>query len=104
MEKSIEEIDEYITNKCLINCKIGSGDLNIEEIDEYITNKYLINCKIGAGDSSIVYSIIKKTTNETFVLKMLSKDEINKREKINRIMMEKEILEKIHHPLIISNH
>jgi protein-serine/threonine kinase len=83
MEKSIEEI---------------------EDINSYITNKYLINSKIGAGDLSIVYNITEKATNEIYILKILSKEEINKKDKINRVMMEKEILEKIHHPLIISNH
>jgi len=86
MEKSIEEIED------------------INNINEYIINKYFINNKIGAGDLSIVYNITEKTTNQKYILKILSKEEINKRDKINRVMMEKEILEKIHHPLIISNH
>ena len=41
---------------------------SIEEIDEYITNKYLINSKIGAGDLSIVYDITEKTKNERYIL------------------------------------
>ena len=37
-------------------------------------------------------------------MKLINKENISKRDKINRIMMEKDILSNIHHPLIISNY
>jgi protein-serine/threonine kinase len=76
----------------------------IDNLDTYIKEKYIIISKIGKGDISNVYKIKEIKTETIFVLKIISKEDIYKKDKMNRIMMEKEILTNIHHPLIISNY
>ncbi len=76
----------------------------IDNLDIYIKEKYIIISKIGKGDISNVYKVREIKTDKVFVMKIISKEEISKRDKLNRIMMEKEILTNIHHPLIISNY
>lgn len=78
---------------------------NIEDkLDKYIKEKYAIIIKINIGSNSNVYKIKEIKTEIILVMKLINKEDICKKDKINRIMMEKEILSNIHHPLIISNY
>ena len=56
---------------------------------------------IGKGDVGRVYLVARKTTGKLYAMKILSKEEMIKRNKVRRAMTEREILVTAHHPFIV---
>ncbi|KAI9250265.1 kinase-like domain-containing protein [Sporodiniella umbellata] len=56
---------------------------------------------LGKGDTGRVYLVKHKTTDKLYALKVLSKEEMLKRNKIKRALAEQAILSKANHPFII---
>jgi protein-serine/threonine kinase len=78
---------------------------NIDDIfDKYIKEKYVIITKINTGSNSNIYKIKEIKTEIILIMKLINKEDVYKKDKVNRIMMEKEILLNVRHPLIISNY
>ncbi|CAI5758117.1 unnamed protein product [Candida verbasci] len=57
---------------------------------------------LGKGDVGKVYLVKEKSTQELFALKILNKKEMIKRQKINRVVVEQEILATSNHPFIVT--
>ena len=56
---------------------------------------------VGKGDVGRVYLVARKTTGKLYAMKILSKEEMIKRNKVRRAMTEREILVTAHHPFIV---
>jgi len=56
---------------------------------------------IGKGDVGRVYLVARKTTGKLYAMKILSKEEMIKRNKVRRVMTEREILVTAQHPFIV---
>lgn len=56
---------------------------------------------IGKGDVGRVYLVARKTTGKLYAMKILSKDEMIRRNKVRRAMTEREILVTAQHPFIV---
>ncbi|KAJ3007833.1 hypothetical protein HKX48_008911, partial [Thoreauomyces humboldtii] len=57
---------------------------------------------IGQGDVGKVYLVKKKNTGQLYAMKVLSKAEMIKRNKIKRVLAEQEILATSNHPFIVT--
>ncbi|RKP12206.1 kinase-like domain-containing protein, partial [Piptocephalis cylindrospora] len=57
---------------------------------------------LGKGDVGRVYLVRRKDTDRLYALKVLSKREVLKRNKIKRALAEQEILSKSNHPFIVT--
>lgn len=57
---------------------------------------------LGQGDVGKVFLVREKKTNRVYALKVLSKDEMIKRNKIKRVLTEQEILATSNHPFIVT--
>ncbi|CAI4726083.1 AGK_G0047700.mRNA.1.CDS.1 [Saccharomyces cerevisiae] len=57
---------------------------------------------LGQGDVGKVFLVREKKTNKVYALKVLSKDEMIKRNKIKRVLTEQEILATSNHPFIVT--
>lgn len=57
---------------------------------------------LGKGDVGKVYLVREKRTEKLFAMKVLSKKEMIKRNKIKRVMAEQEILSTSNHPFIVT--
>ncbi|KAJ3149628.1 hypothetical protein HDU89_003681 [Geranomyces variabilis] len=57
---------------------------------------------IGQGDVGKVYLVEKKNTGQLYAMKVLSKHEMIKRNKIKRVLAEQEILATSNHPFIVT--
>ncbi|PWN27603.1 Pkinase-domain-containing protein [Jaminaea rosea] len=57
---------------------------------------------LGKGDVGKVYLVREKKTEKLFAMKVLSKKEMIKRNKIKRVMAEQEILSTSNHPFIVT--
>lgn len=58
--------------------------------------------KLGQGDVGKVYLVREKKTNRLYAMKIISKDEMVKRKKIERVLAELEILATSNHPFIVK--
>lgn len=56
---------------------------------------------IGKGDVGRVYLVARKTTGKVYAMKILSKEEMIKRNKVRRVLTEREILVLAQHPFIV---
>lgn len=56
---------------------------------------------IGKGDVGRVYLVARKTTGKLYAMKILSKEEMIKRNKVRRVLTEREILVTAQHPFIV---
>ena len=59
---------------------------------------------LGKGDVGKVYLVREKTTSRLYAMKVLSKSEMIKRNKIKRVLAEQEILATSNHPFIVTLH
>ncbi len=59
---------------------------------------------LGKGDVGTVYLAKQKDTGELFAMKILDKMTMFKRDKIKRVLTERDILASVHHPFIVSLH
>ncbi|EIW70149.1 hypothetical protein TREMEDRAFT_43766 [Tremella mesenterica DSM 1558] len=59
---------------------------------------------LGKGDVGKVYLVREKKTEKLYAMKVLSKDEVVKRNKIKRALAEQEILATANHPFIVTMH
>ncbi|CAI4050527.1 hypothetical protein SKDZ_14G3680 [Saccharomyces kudriavzevii ZP591] len=57
---------------------------------------------LGQGDVGKVFLVREKKTNRVYALKVLSKEEMIKRNKIKRVLTEQEILATSNHPFIVT--
>ncbi|WBW71748.1 serine/threonine protein kinase Ppk22 [Schizosaccharomyces osmophilus] len=57
---------------------------------------------LGQGDVGKVYLVKQKSNNRLFAMKILSKAEMIKRRKVQRVLAEQEILTKSNHPFIVT--
>jgi len=57
---------------------------------------------IGKGGFSKVFEVRKKDTGKIYAMKTLSKHKIRKDNKVENILNEREILERVTHPFIIQ--
>ena len=70
-----------------------------ESLDFYIIEKV-----IGKGGFSKVMQVRHKITGEMFAMKILRKDKIKMDNKVEQIITERRILEKVNNPFIIKMH
>mmetsp|Transcript_37756 Transcript_37756/g.51251 ORF Transcript_37756/g.51251 Transcript_37756/m.51251 type:complete len:100 (+) Transcript_37756:111-410(+) len=78
---------------------------NIDLIDpsKKISKDDFVNLKvIGKGSFGIVYMVKKKGTNQIFAMKVLKKELVAKRNLIMKTQAEREILQQIESPFIVS--
>ncbi|KAI9149843.1 serine/threonine protein kinase, AGC [Blastocladiella emersonii ATCC 22665] len=57
---------------------------------------------LGKGDVGKVYLVRRKGTNKLYAMKVLSKSEMLKRKKVNRVLTEHEILCSSNHPFLVT--
>lgn len=57
---------------------------------------------LGKGDVGRVYLVKQKGTDKTMAMKVLSKKEMLRRNKVKRVLAEQEILSSANHPFIVS--
>ncbi len=65
---------------------------------------YIIEKVIGKGGFSKVMQVRHKITGQIFAMKVLRKDKIKLDNKVDQIMTERRILEKINDPFMIKMH
>ncbi len=65
---------------------------------------YIIEKVIGKGGFSKVMQVRNKLTGLMYAMKVLRKDKIKLDNKVEQIMIERRILEKVNHPFIIKMH
>ncbi|XJO70614.1 hypothetical protein BDV3_000266 [Batrachochytrium dendrobatidis] len=73
--------------------------LSAAEVSPHDFNKIRL---IGKGDVGRVYLVQKKDDNSLYAMKVLSKKEMIKRQKIRRVLAEQEILATANHPFIVT--
>lgn len=59
---------------------------------------------LGKGDVGKVYLVQEKTTGALYAMKVLAKEEMIKRNKVKRVLTEREILATADHPFIVTLH
>jgi Protein kinase domain len=59
---------------------------------------------LGRGDVGRVYLVRKKESSRLLAMKVLSKQDMIKRKKVDRVLMEQRILMKMNHPFLVTLH
>lgn len=78
------------------------GQLKPHELDTL--DSYIIEKCIGKGGFSKVFQVRKKLSGQMYAMKILRKDKIKLDNKVEQIMTERRILERVNHPFIIKMH
>ena len=76
--------------------RVGKGSISKRDFEEIRL--------IGRGNVGKVYLVRLKGTDELYAMKVLSKEEMIKKNKVKRVMTEREILAAAHHPFIVTLH
>ncbi|KAN0064245.1 serine/threonine protein kinase, AGC [Thecaphora frezii] len=79
----------------------SSNSIKVKEV-EVGPNSFSKVKMLGKGDVGKVYLVREKKTDKLFAMKVLSKKEMIKRNKIKRVMAEQEILATSNHPFIVT--
>ncbi|GAC94623.1 likely protein kinase [Pseudozyma hubeiensis SY62] len=79
----------------------SSNSIKVREV-EVGPNSFSKVKMLGKGDVGKVYLVREKKTDKLFAMKVLSKKEMIKRNKIKRVMAEQEILAMSNHPFIVT--
>ena len=79
----------------------SSNSIKVREV-EVGPNSFSKVKMLGKGDVGKVYLVREKKTEKLFAMKVLSKKEMIKRNKIKRVMAEQEILSTSNHPFIVT--
>ncbi|TPX35886.1 hypothetical protein SmJEL517_g01805 [Synchytrium microbalum] len=79
----------------------GTGPIRVVDA-EVGPNSFQKIKLIGKGDVGKVYLVRRKDNNKLFAMKVLSKKEMIKRNKIKRVLAEQEILATSNHPFIVT--
>ncbi|UZJ54980.1 hypothetical protein CBS101457_004300 [Exobasidium rhododendri] len=79
----------------------SSNSIKVREV-EVGPNSFTKVKMLGKGDVGKVYLVREKKTEKLFAMKVLSKKEMIKRNKIKRVMAEQEILSTSNHPFIVT--
>ncbi|KAJ1018722.1 hypothetical protein NDA13_006409 [Ustilago tritici] len=79
----------------------SSNSIKVKEV-EVGPNSFSKVKMLGKGDVGKVYLVREKKTDKLFAMKVLSKKEMIKRNKIKRVMAEQEILAASNHPFIVT--
>ncbi|KAJ3254624.1 hypothetical protein HK103_007034 [Boothiomyces macroporosus] len=87
-----------VTTKYKISHSSGSTHLTSTDITPKDFEKIQI---IGKGDVGRVFLVRNKLDQKLYAMKVLYKNEMIKRNKINRVMAEQEILATVNHPFIV---
>jgi tRNA A-37 threonylcarbamoyl transferase component Bud32 len=59
---------------------------------------------IGKGDTGKVFLVLKQNTRQVYAMKMLSKSEMVRRNKVKRVLIERDVLASSRHPFILPLH
>ncbi|CAO3672718.1 unnamed protein product [Umbelopsis ramanniana] len=79
----------------------SSNSVKIKRIE--VGPSSFVKCKLlGRGDVGKVFLVRQKATDKLFAMKVLSKKEMIKRNKIKRVLAEQEILATSNHPFIVT--
>ncbi|PWZ02024.1 putative ser/thr protein kinase [Testicularia cyperi] len=79
----------------------SSNSIKVKEV-EVGPNSFSKVKMLGKGDVGKVYLVREKKTDRLYAMKVLSKKEMIKRNKIKRVMAEQEILAASNHPFIVT--
>ncbi|PWN49425.1 Pkinase-domain-containing protein [Violaceomyces palustris] len=79
----------------------SSNSIKVKEV-EVGPNSFSKVKMLGKGDVGKVYLVREKKTEKLYAMKVLSKKEMIKRNKIKRVMAEQEILATSNHPFIVT--
>ena len=79
----------------------SSNSIKVKDV-EVGPNSFSKVKMLGKGDVGKVYLVREKKTDKLFAMKVLSKKEMIKRNKIKRVMAEQEILAASNHPFIVT--
>lgn len=79
----------------------SSNSIKVRDV-EVGPNSFTKVKMLGKGDVGKVYLVREKKTEKLFAMKVLSKKEMIKRNKIKRVMAEQEILSTSNHPFIVT--
>lgn len=79
----------------------SSNSIKVREV-EVGPNSFTKIKMLGKGDVGKVYLVREKKSDKLFAMKVLSKKEMIKRNKIKRVMAEQEILSTSNHPFIVT--
>lgn len=79
----------------------SSNSIKVKEV-EVGPNSFSKVKMLGKGDVGKVYLVREKKTDKLYAMKVLSKKEMIKRNKIKRVMAEQEILAASNHPFIVT--
>lgn len=79
----------------------SSNSIKVREV-EVGPNSFSKVKMLGKGDVGKVYLVREKKTEKLFAMKVLSKKEMIKRNKVKRVMAEQEILSTSNHPFIVT--
>ncbi|SPO39227.1 probable ser/thr protein kinase [Pseudozyma flocculosa] len=79
----------------------SSNSIKVKEV-EVGPNSFSKVKMLGKGDVGKVYLVREKKTDRLYAMKVLSKKEMIKRNKIKRVMAEQEILATSNHPFIVT--
>ena len=59
---------------------------------------------VGKGDTGKVFLVLKQNTQQVYAMKMLSKSEMVRRNKVKRVLIERDVLANSRHPFILPLH
>jgi len=80
----------------------ASGTLTLQEASILGPQNFVKLKLLGKGDVGRVFLVNLKGTNKLFAMKVLSKDEMVSRNKVKRVLTEREILATADHPFIMT--
>ena len=60
--------------------------------------------KIGVGGFSTVYEVRNKVSGKIYAMKVLNRADIEGKDKIRQVIVEKKIIEQLNHPFIVKLH
>lgn len=99
--KSQPPVNKTLTTQRSFGRSYSSHSIKVREV-EVGPSSFTKVKMLGKGDVGKVYLVREKKTEKLYAMKVLSKKEMIKRNKIKRVMAEQEILSSSNHPFIVT--
>lgn len=101
--KSENQVEIHkIVNQIIRQVELEDKIINCFNISKEIYEKYMMLDYISEGSVARILLVKNKVENKNYIIKIYNKKEIKEKDKLHRVIMETDILQKVKHPLIIN--
>ena len=102
-EKSENQVEIHkIINKIIRQVELEERIIKCFSISDEIHNRYVMIDYISEGSAARILLVKNRLDYKNYIIKIYNKNEVKEKDKLHRVIMETDILQKVKHPLIIN--